>query len=189
MPPGYPIGRTLEEQAAHRQEGVHEAIIMLALDERKQQDQLLMPGKERLLPGEHDPAPWRFHHLGVATTSLKRDVRAYGLIGYRPEGKEFADERQGVRGQFLAENGAPRLELLEPLPGSETLSPFLAHGVKCYHHAYEVDAIDAAIEALRAAHAKLIRPPTPAVAFQERRIAFLMLPNGWIVELIDSPGV
>lgn len=140
------------------------------------------------MPGEHDPASWRFHHLGVASTSLTRDVRAYALLGYRPEGDEFDDERQGVRGLFLTDGDGPRLELLEPLPGSETLAPFLAQGIKCYHHAYEVDAIETAIAGLRAARARLIRPPVPAVAFGQRRIAFLLLPNGWMVELIESPG-
>lgn len=149
-----------------------------------------MRSRENERPGRREEvtASWRFHHLGVASTSLKRDVRAYALLGYYPEGKEFADERQGVRGLFLTDGRGPRLELLEPLPGSETLSPFLTRGIKCYHHAYEVEAIEAAMSGLRAAHARLVRLPTPAVAFQGRRIAFLILPNGWMVELIDSPG-
>jgi len=130
----------------------------------------------------------QFHHLGIASTSLARDVRAYALLGYRPEGKEFEDDRQGVRGLFLAgaDASGPRLELLEPLPGSQTLSPLLARGVKCYHHAYEVQVLEAAIRELRAARARSVRPPSPAVAFQGRRITFLILPNGWMVELIES---
>ncbi len=128
----------------------------------------------------------RFHHLGIATTSLARDVSAYALLGYRPEGQEFEDDRQGVRGLFLVDASGPRLELLEPLPGSQTLSPLLERGVKCYHHAYEVQALEPAIRELRTARARSVRAPLPAVAFQGRRIAFLMLPNGWMVELIES---
>ena len=58
-----------------------------------------------------------FHHLGIASEFLEGDARAYAALGYEPEGAEFVDEIQGVRGLFLT-GGGPRLELLEPLPGS-----------------------------------------------------------------------
>jgi methylmalonyl-CoA/ethylmalonyl-CoA epimerase len=126
-----------------------------------------------------------FHHLGIATKSLTEDRRVYGALGYDPEGGEFVDERQGVRGQFLV-GGGPRVELLEPLPASDVLTPFLSRGIKCYHHAYEVASIDEALSQLVAARAKVISKPVPAAAFDERRIAFLLLPNRWMVELIEA---
>jgi methylmalonyl-CoA/ethylmalonyl-CoA epimerase len=127
----------------------------------------------------------RFHHLGFATKALADDVHVYGLLGYAPEGSEFIDQRQGVRGRFLVGQG-PRLELLEPLSGSEVLSPFLRRGVKCYHHAYEVECLDTSLSAFRAMRALVVREPVPAVAFDGRRIAFVMLPNAWMVELIEA---
>ncbi len=126
-----------------------------------------------------------FHHLGIATESLASDVRAYAALGYKPDGEEFADQIQGVRGLFLA-GGGPRLELLEPLPGSDTLAQILRRGVKCYHHAYEVPSLDASLAELRAARAQVIRAPAGAVAFDGRRVVFLVLPNTWIVELIEA---
>jgi methylmalonyl-CoA/ethylmalonyl-CoA epimerase len=124
----------------------------------------------------------RFHHLGIATDSLERDLHAYRALGYRSEGAIVVEERQGVRGQFLV-GGGPRLELLEALPGSETLTPFLSRGIKCYHHAYEVESLEDSLAALRAVGAKQLAPPVDAVAFNRREV-FLMLPNRWIVELI-----
>jgi methylmalonyl-CoA/ethylmalonyl-CoA epimerase len=87
-----------------------------------------------------------------------------------------------VKGQFLIGAG-PRLELLEPLPGSDTLAPFLSRGIKCYHHAYEVDSLEESVAALLSEGAKQLAPPVDAVAF-DRREVFLMLKNRWIVELI-----
>jgi methylmalonyl-CoA/ethylmalonyl-CoA epimerase len=124
----------------------------------------------------------RFHHLGIATDSLDRDVRAYSTLGYRSEGPSVVEERQGVTGRFLV-GGGPRLELLEQLPGSETLAPLLSRGIKCYHHAYEVESLEDSLAALRAAGAKQLAPPVDAVAFNRREV-FVMLPNRWIVELI-----
>jgi methylmalonyl-CoA/ethylmalonyl-CoA epimerase len=126
----------------------------------------------------------RFHHLGIATGSLERDLRAYCALGYRLEGPSVVDERQGVRGQFLVDGG-PRLELVEALPGSKTLVPFLSRGIKCYHHAYEVESLESSLAALRAAGAKQLAQPVDAVAFNRREV-FLMLPNSWIVELIGD---
>src|SRR5215475_15059720 len=100
----------------------------------------------------------RFHHLGIATDSLDRDIRAYRALGYASEGASVIEHHQGVRGQFLV-GGGPRLELLEPLPGSDTLTPFLSRGIKCYHHAYEVDSLEDSIAALRAAGARQLAPP------------------------------
>jgi methylmalonyl-CoA/ethylmalonyl-CoA epimerase len=127
----------------------------------------------------------RFHHLGIATESLASDASAYSALGYEPEGAEFVDQIQGVRGLFLSGDG-PRLELLEPLPGTETLTPILQRGVKCYHHGYEVRSLSESLAELRRGGAQVVRPPARAVAFDWRHVVFLMLPNMWMVELIEG---
>lgn len=126
-----------------------------------------------------------FHHLGIATESLENEARVFAALGYESESDEFVDPIQGVRGLFL-NGGGPRLELLEPLAGSDTLASILRRGVKCYHHAYEVPSLDEALAHLRGRRAQLIRQPTPAVAFDYRRIVFVALANSWIVELIEQ---
>ena len=129
-----------------------------------------------------------FHHLGIATKSIEREARGWELLGYAPEGDEFEDPIQGVRGLFMTAPDAPRVELLEPLPGSTTLDPILGRGVKCYHHGYEVPDLDAGIERLKGARARVVREPAEAIAFGYRRVVFLALPNLWMVELIEAPG-
>ncbi len=135
------------------------------------------------------PAPGlRFHHIGVACSDIASEAGRLACLGYVREGAVFIDPRQGVRGLFLA-GQSPRLELLEPLPGAAPglLAPWLNQRVKLYHLAYETADLDAAIDALRAARAKLVVPRVPAVAFDGRDIAFLMLPTLLLVELIAAP--
>ena len=129
-----------------------------------------------------------FHHLGIATKSLEAEARAYALLGYEPEAEEFEDPIQGVRGLFMTAPDAPRIELLAPLPDSTTLDPILKRGVKCYHHGYEVPDLEEGIERLTAARARVVREPAEAIAFDYRRVVFLLLPNMWMVELIEAPG-
>jgi methylmalonyl-CoA/ethylmalonyl-CoA epimerase len=59
-------------------------------------------------------------------------------------------------------------------------------GVKLYHLGFIAADLPAEIERLRAQRAKLMFPPTPAVAFGNRRVAFVMLPNSLLVEIIEK---
>ena len=126
-----------------------------------------------------------FHHIGVACVDVRSEAARLVSLGYAPEGSEFDDPRQGVRGIFLA-GQSPRLELLEPLAGAESgvLAPWLDKDIKLYHLAYATQNLRDSIEHLRSERAKLVVPPIPAVAFGGREIAFLMLPNRMLVELI-----
>lgn len=128
---------------------------------------------------------WRFHHLGVACSDLDREAASWASLGYAAESQDFEDPLQGIAGRFLAGPG-PRLELLMPLPGSDTLEPVLRAGRKVYHQGFETRRLEDDIARLRADRAKLVRPPMPAVAFGGRQIAFLMLANAFMVELIEA---
>ncbi|MFO1305813.1 MAG: VOC family protein [Burkholderiales bacterium] len=128
-----------------------------------------------------------FHHVGLACHDIEAEAARLAPLGYRVEGPAFADPRQGVRGLFVG-GQAPRLELLEPLPGHENgvLSPWLAASIKLYHLAYETPALAESIAQLRKSRAKVVVEPVPAVAFDGRHIAFLLLPNRLLVELIEG---
>ena len=134
----------------------------------------------------HDPA-LEFHHVGVACTDIRAEAERFAPLGYAVEGKPFVDARQGVRGMFLGSQ-SPRLELLESLgdASSGVLAPWLKQEAKLYHLAYLARDLATAIEQMRAAGGKLIVAPVAAVAFDGREIAFVMLPNRLLIELIDS---
>lgn len=131
------------------------------------------------------PVGFQFHHLGYATTSIEKERSSLALLGYRQEGKAFADPIQGVAGLFVIGSG-PRIELLQNLPGAATLMPWLNTGVKVYHFAYLVADLEYAISWARRVRAKVTVPPVPAVAFDMRRISFVMLRNGLILEFIGT---
>ena len=127
----------------------------------------------------------RFHHVGVVSPDLDKDTTALGVLGYRPEGPDFVDPVQGVRGRFLG-GVEPRLELLAPLAEAGVLAPWMKTGAKLYHLAYEARDPEAVLETLRAGRGRVLVPPVPAVAFHGRAISFVMLPNLLLVELISS---
>src|SRR5215831_120731 len=141
-----------------------------------------MNGKTRGLDG------LRFHHVGLACTDLDAEERVFAQLGYTREGPDFEDPAQGVRGRFLVGAG-PRLELLCELPTGTVLGPWLRKGVKMYHVAYEAADLAAADIAVTALGARRVVSPVPAVAFGGRCIAFYMMPNGFLIELIEAPSV
>ncbi|WP_296943252.1 VOC family protein [uncultured Massilia sp.] len=125
-----------------------------------------------------------FHHLGIACKSIEREEAVYASLGYVREGERFVDPLQGVRGSFMTGDG-PRIELLENLPDSTTLAPWLAKGVRVYHMAYLADDFDAEVEVALRAGWKMMRAPLPAIAFGGARVCFLMMPNMQLIELVE----
>ena len=55
-----------------------------------------------------------------------------------------------------------------------------------YHQAYTTRDIHATMEELLSQRARIIVPPTPAVAFDNRHICFLILPSMSLIELIQA---
>lgn len=127
---------------------------------------------------------WRFHHVGIATDSIDSFSRRINDVS-TGEAKDFADPLQGIRGRFV-EIGNMNLEILEPLDDDDTLSPWLSVGNRIYQIAFEVDDLDAEIESARLQKIRVVREAQPAIAFEGRRVAFLMPAPGILVELIES---
>jgi methylmalonyl-CoA/ethylmalonyl-CoA epimerase len=131
------------------------------------------------------PIDFAFHHLGVACESIEADAESWARLGYRAEGLAFSDAAQGIRGQFMVAGGS-RIELLEALPGASTLDPWLRRRIKFYHVGYLVPSLEAAMRTLVEAGATVARAPMLSVYFGAP-IAFLMLANLALVELIEAP--
>lgn len=126
-----------------------------------------------------------FHHIGVATNNLDRDTKAFSAQGYVMVGEDFIDPVQGIKGRFL-EGGGPRLELVLPLADEGVLTGWLKQGTKFYHLAYEVDSMEQSLENLVGQGGKVVVNPVDAVAFEGRKIAFVMMRNMALIEYIEK---
>lgn len=126
-----------------------------------------------------------FHHLGLACRDLDAEARPWMALGYTAEAPDFHDPIQQVRGRFLVGPG-PRLELLIPSAAGSPVEGVLQRHGKIYHQAFLTPKLEETIAAARAARCKLVVEPVPAVAFDGRLIAFLLMPNMNLLELIDN---
>lgn len=126
-----------------------------------------------------------FHHMGIACRDIARTVRFYLDMGYTASAV-VDDPLQHVKVCFLNKDGAPRLELLEPLDEQSPVLRMLdAVGVTPYHTCYAVSNIKEAVSALRSRRFLLVNGPVPACAIGDRRVAFMFQKNIGLIELVE----
>lgn len=126
-----------------------------------------------------------FHHIGVASKEIEKDMSGFSFLGYTKASDIFEDKLQGVRGVFLEAKGQPCLELLENLDGSDTVTPMIESGNKMYHFAYMTSNIEKVMGVFLKAKAKIVSPLKQSTFFG-KRICFMVLPNMYIIELIEK---
>ncbi len=130
----------------------------------------------------------RLHHVGVVVAEIASAGEAYcRRLGYQVESPVIHDPRQAACVQFLRLPGdSVFLELVAPDTPASPLQAALAKGQPLHHLCYSTGDIEAACEELRRRGMTLICPPAPAVAFQERRIAWLMGRDRGLTELVEA---
>jgi len=129
---------------------------------------------------------FRINHVAMALPDIAAFLdKSRAVYGGFSRGPLITNERQSVREQFLSD-GNTTIELLEPLGEKSPIGGFLARNPRggLIHLAFDVDALEPAIAALTATGGRLVTPPIPDIAFNERRIAFVLV-GGHVIELIE----
>lgn len=127
----------------------------------------------------------KFHHIGVATKSIEKELKIYEKLGYKPVSNIFIDETQKIKGLFIQAKGQPQLELLENLTPDGPLTTYLKKGIKFYHFAYAVNNIYEELDnIIKILGGMIIQQPISATYFD--KICFLMLPNMTMIELVQE---
>ncbi|HZL52456.1 MAG TPA: VOC family protein [Terracidiphilus sp.] len=129
-----------------------------------------------------------FHHVGVAVRNLQEAIPSYkSLFGYELVSGPFDDPIQNVSVCFLSRGkGDTVIELVAPLGPNSPIDRTLRKGGGTYHVCYQVPDINAAIAHLVERGSLLVSSPVPAIAFENREIAWLMTETDLLVELVQA---
>lgn len=128
----------------------------------------------------------KIHHYGMATKSIIKSVSAFLSLGYKATSEVIYDSIQGVNLLFLKNENDHSIELVEPAVGDNPVSKILAKtGTSLYHICYEVEDIVAKIKELNSQRFVVVLEPTPAIAFENRKICFLYNPSVGLIELLE----
>jgi len=117
-----------------------------------------------------------FHHVGLGVNSIE---------SLSSESTPVEDPIQKVRVAFIVLNGTT-IELIEPVGEDSPVRQGLEKGSKLLDLCYTVPDIDSALEHSRKFGFRCIHKPVPAVAFDNRRIAWVFSLQYGLVELLEE---
>ena len=127
----------------------------------------------------------KFHHIGYLTLNLKNSFNEFKHLNYSKKGKLINDSKLRVKIQFI-KNSSNLIELVNPYRDNYGLFNLIKKKNYAYHFAYKVKSIEKSIKILKKYRFKIIVNPTPAKAFNNKKVAFLKMKNSFIIELIES---
>jgi methylmalonyl-CoA/ethylmalonyl-CoA epimerase len=128
-----------------------------------------------------------FHHVGFAARDMEATIAEFEALGHVRQTEVIVDPVQGVQLCFLSLPGGAAIELVAPAGDSSPVDKYLRkNGNIAYHFCYETPDIQASIEWLQGRNYMLVLAPTPAIAFQNRPIAFLYNGDAGLIELLQA---
>jgi methylmalonyl-CoA/ethylmalonyl-CoA epimerase len=127
-----------------------------------------------------------FHHIGIATHSIKNTAQYYIDAGYSMSEIVY-EPIQNVYITFLEKSLMPRIELLEPGSDKSPVSKIIEKsGVSPYHICYSVENIEQAITGLRKKRFLPLSQPVKSVAIDGKNICFLYNKEVGLIELVEN---
>ncbi len=112
-------------------------------------------------------------------------------LAARWDGCIYEDPHQKAKLAFLSTGpGDALIELVEPAGEESPVTRFLREkGGGLHHVCYEVADLERGMMEMKSNGSLTAKPPKPAVAFQGRRVAWMLTPGKLLVELLEeSPG-
>jgi methylmalonyl-CoA/ethylmalonyl-CoA epimerase len=137
----------------------------------------------------HDERPLVLHHVGFVVADIASSMQGFlRSLSASWNQQIWEDPLQRVKVAFLATRpGEPQIELVEPVGDRSPVRKFLVEkGGGLHHFCYQTDDLGAELRAFRSRRAILVRPPQPAVAFDGRRIAWVITQENLLVELLET---
>lgn len=127
------------------------------------------------------------HHLGVAVADIKQSIRGFRGFGWFWDGNIIDDEARNVTLAFLNRYDSDEiLELVSPMNAMSKTLRDMKNVAAPYHICYEVKDIDKTIDILKGRKYTLTEKPAPAVAFESRRVAFMLGRDSGLIELLEE---
>lgn len=130
------------------------------------------------------------HHLGMAVANINKSIKDFWGLGWTWNGEIINDDVRNVKLAFLKRyDSNDLLELVSPMNDNSPVSNILTtmkNVATPYHICYEVEDIEKTIDILKNRKYILTDDVKPAVAFNNKRVAFLLNRDAGLVELVET---
>lgn len=130
----------------------------------------------------------RLHHVGFVVQSISTVAEGFARsLSASWDGRIIHDPVQAARVSFLSLGATqPQVELVEPAGQDSPVARMAERGGGLHHLCFEVAELEAQVENCHATGAVLVRPPQPAVAFDNRRICWVFTRERLLVEYLEK---
>ena len=131
----------------------------------------------------------RLHHIGFIVSDIQAGVHGFASsVGASWDARIFHDPLQKVRVTFLqtAYPGDAQIELVEPAAPDSPVLNFLKKGGGLHHLCYEVADLETHLGKVRKEGAMIVKAPLPAIAFENRRIAWVLTKHKLLMEFLEQ---
>ena len=127
------------------------------------------------------------HHVGFVVRDVERAIPGFQKSTQAEwDGRIWQEPHQKVTVAFLkVGGGAVLIELVSPAAPDSPVTQFLEQGGGLHHLCYEVEDLESRLAEMRALGNLLVRGPLPAVAFGNRRIAWVMTREKLLLEFLE----
>jgi methylmalonyl-CoA epimerase len=129
----------------------------------------------------------KIHHVAYLTKNIDRKAdELCRLLGVSRLAEPVVDPGQGVRIVFL-DLGGTHLELIEPAGDDSPVAKRVLKSPGLFHLCFEVDDLEETLRRLEATgEVTVIKPPQPAPAIGQRRVAFVVTSGNDLFEFVES---
>jgi methylmalonyl-CoA/ethylmalonyl-CoA epimerase len=128
----------------------------------------------------------KIHHFGFVVSDIVSIMNFFCLSYVQWNGHIYDDILQKVRVTFLLYPGGILLELVQPNVEDSPVSRFLKEKGGGFHHiCYEVDDLEDVMKSMGSMGYIIAKRPKPAVAFNGRRIGWMLTPEKKLIELLE----
>lgn len=125
-------------------------------------------------------------HWGFIIDSIDKSIKQFNALGWTLVQREI-DELRKVELAFLINNEGLQIELVMPLNENSVVYSYLKKQRNSFYHiCYTTENLDNTINELSLSGFLLIDAPKPAVAFNNKRVAFLYSKFAGMIELLES---
>ncbi len=133
----------------------------------------------------------QINHIGIVVKNIVESSKYYiDCFQYTINSEVFKDPIQKVKIQFLqSQNQENTIELIEPMGGDSPVLNSLKKGGGLNHLCYEVKDIEQSIALFRKKGCRIISGPVPAIAFGNRKVAFLYTRQRELIEFVELKNV
>jgi catechol 2,3-dioxygenase-like lactoylglutathione lyase family enzyme len=130
----------------------------------------------------------RLHHVGIVVPVIEESRAFYiDVLHYRESTPIIHDPVQTAFVQFFSIPGSDHyLELVAPDGAASKLQKASQKGPPLNHLCYSCEAIASTVSFLQESGCFVIQKPVSAVAFDGRPIAWVMSPDGLLIELVEG---